>query len=199
MEMTENAPFLHLTCPSEHCIMLTEPSVSVVPGFLIAYTTNLQDEELLLEQERRLGSRLLVRECWQKVLSQAGVLISSSISGGCLQQRFQEAAACLQGRCWLHLEPLRMRFKLPCPSGTGISLPEPELRQILTDKPSFYSSALVCNYCYGAENEIILFDTDDTMQEKLRLAQSEGFTGAVYTADEPEKYPLTTRLQTDKL
>ena len=122
----------------------------------------------------KLGSRLLLPEAWSQLLPQAGVLVSSAISGGTLKERFQEAARAYSHRCWLFLEPMRMEFPLPCPTGTGTPV------SALSGHTSFYSDALCCYYSHFIrENQgfMILWDTEETMAAKLELARACGFSG----------------------
>ena len=123
----------------------------------------------LLLQLAESGRRLLVPEIWQEALPQAELLVSSAMSGGDLKQRFRQ----LPGhRCWLRLEPMRMAFPLPCPDGQGT---------VITDLPEssgFYAEALGCRYIH-APGQVILFDTEETMEQKILLAKACGFQGFV--------------------
>ena len=117
------------------------------------------------------GHRILVAECWQDVLPEAELLISSSISGGSLRQRFRQLPA---AKCWLRLERLCRTFPLPCPDGQGVpaaGLPETE---------GFYAVDLVCRYIHRP-GEVTLFDTEETLERKIQLAQECGFRGVIYT------------------
>lgn len=117
-----------------------------------------------------LGSRLLTTEYWQEAFPEAGLLISSSISGGDLEQRFRELSA--RRRCWLQLQPMAAVFPLPCPDGQGKpmdGLPESE---------GFYSKALLCRYLHSP-GQVILFDTAETLEQKTLLAKECGFEGVI--------------------
>lgn len=132
-----------------------------------------QMEALLHPLAEAMGPRLLLPEVWQEIFPQCGVLISSAISGGTFQQRLQDAPS---RRSWLLLEPVSMVFPLPCPSGQGQAAPIPQ------DGSSFYSASLCCQYTHFLRNDqgfLHLWDTDETLTEKLRLAQEAGFCGYV--------------------
>lgn len=115
-----------------------------------------------------LGNRLLVPESWAQLFPQAGLLISSAMSGGDIRQRFKEAAEHRQ--CWLQLQPMRMAFPLPCPDGEGTPVSE------LPKSEGFYSEALGCRYVHTPQ-QAVLFDTEETLEKKILLAQECGFIG----------------------
>ena len=117
----------------------------------------------------QLGEKLLVAESWQDVFPKAGVLISSSISGGNLKARFQQAAEVAQGRCWLLLERMSMSFPLPCPNGQGQPADPPR-------EEGFYAESLGCRYIHSPDRAI-LFDTEETLEQKRNLAMNVGFSG----------------------
>ena len=123
----------------------------------------------LLLQLAETGRRLLVPEIWQAALPQAELLVSSAMSGGDLKQRFRQ----LPGqRCWLRLEPMRMAFPLPCPDGQGTTVTD------LPESSGFYAEALGCRYIH-APGQVILFDTAETLEQKILLAKDCGFQGFV--------------------
>lgn len=137
--------------------------------YLAANWTDPTVEVPLLALAQALGENLLVPERWQYILPQSGLLISSAISGGDLKHRFQEAAVAHPGRCWLLLEPMSMVFSLPCLDGQGQTVEKPE-----TD--GFFAESLGCRYVHTPE-QVILFDTEETMEQKRQWAMAAGFTG----------------------
>lgn len=179
----EKSTFQVLRCPSGRCLQVKAaaslPDDIPEDTYLVAEIMEQTAQRQLLALEEKLGGRLLVPEVWQNVLQKAGILIPSSLSGGTLTDRLTEAYRAVPGRCWLYLEPLRMRFPLPCPSGAGTTLPRDTLDRLTADKPSFYTPELCCRYCYDLPDGIVLYDTEDTWQDKLHLAQSIGLSGAV--------------------
>lgn len=125
-------------------------------------------EELMLLADV-LGPRLLVSEPWQAMFPQAGVLIESSISGGDLRTRFFDAAEAYPDRCWLLAERLCAAFPLPCPDGQGKQTQPPA-------EEGFFAESLGCRYVHKP-GQVILFDTDETLQQKCRWALDAGFLG----------------------
>ena len=125
--------------------------------------------EALEALAQTLGPRLLIPEGRQAAFPQAGLLISSSISGGDLRQRFQTAAR--RRRCWLLPQRLSMEFPLPCPSGQGTPVPD------VPQKAGFYSEALGCRYIH-APGRFCLFDTEETLRRKVQWAEEAGFCGS---------------------
>lgn len=139
-------------------------------------TEDRADEAALTTLARERGPKLLVPEVWHQILPQAGILVSSSISGGTLQDRFREAAAAYPKRCWLLLEPVSMEFPLPCPSGIGKEI------TIIDYHQQFHSKELECMYSHFVRHGrgfMVLWDTEHTLLEKLELAQRCGFQGYV--------------------
>lgn len=183
----QSRDFSVLNVPSSSVIFaetVEELSQNVPEECFLAANIFLRDAEVqFLALEASLGPRLLVPEVWRDILPQAGILIRSSISGGTLKERLEDAQTASPGRCWLFLEKLRMRFPLPCPSGAGNAISEDELNTFLVTRPSFYTPELCCRYCYDLPEAMILYDTKDTQQEKIKLAQSSGFAGALILSE----------------
>jgi len=145
-------------------------------GPFAVLTKSRSDEPVLIELAQQFGSNLVVPEIWRNILPQAGVLISSAISGGTMNERVQEAAAANPRRCWLMLEPMATEFPLPCPDGIGKEI-------TITDYGnSFYSEALCCMYTHFATEQragFIVWDTEQTLLRKMELAKNAGFLGFV--------------------
>ena len=163
------------------CTLQTLPDLWSGPTAVLEWDRNDEDALRLLAQD--LGPKLVLPEVWQDVFPYAGVLISSSISGGTLGLRLQEAAIRNPQRCWLLVEPMQMQFSLPCPAGVGMPICRPHTEH------SFDSEALCCQYTHFIHNghgAMVLWDTEQTLQRKLELAQYYGFQG--YT------WPNTNRL-----
>lgn len=143
-------------------------------------TTNPNDEETLALVARHLADKLVLPEYWSQQFPQCGVLISSSISGGDLSRRFQQASEAYPHRCWMLLEPLCMEFPLPCPTGVGHAISQPP------DRPGIYSPSLCCHYTHYLQNGhgvFALWDTDETRSRKLHLAREWGFLGFASSFD----------------
>ena len=150
---------------------LSAPPVS---GPFAVLTQNREDETDLLSLAQQYGPNLVLPEVWSRLFPQAGVLISSSISGGSLKQRFQDAAQQYPDRCWLLPEPISMEFPLPCPDGTGLEIPG------LHYDNQFFSEDLGCMYTHQIKDNrgfMILWDTEETMLKKQAWAKQAGFLG----------------------
>lgn len=105
------------------------------------------------------------------------VWISSRLSGGTLKDRITQAMEASAGRLWLNIAPLCTRFSMPCPTGTGDALTREESLEIQRNCPAFFSPELCCMYCVQIEHahaHMHLFDTTQTVAEKLRLASALG-------------------------
>lgn len=105
------------------------------------------------------------------------VYCDTQISGGDLATHLSALLAQWGERLWVYLLPMRLRFCVPCPSGQGEALTEAALTQLLAQQPSHYSPALVCRYCFYADEAgawVVLFDTDETRREKCALARRLG-------------------------
>jgi len=106
------------------------------------------------------------------LLPDGGILLSGSISGGDLRRWFLDAVQQHPEGCWLLAERLSMVFPLPCPTGQGAPV------SVIPDGRSFYSESLGCRYLHEPDR-FYLFDTDETIQQKIRLAEACGFRGWV--------------------
>ena len=158
------------------CLYAPEPvplgqlrSAMAEADYLAANWSDRTAEVPLTALEKEFGDRLLVPELWRELLPKAGILISSSISGGDLRQRFRQAAETAPERCWLLTERLSMAFPLPCPDGQGQPIEPPEAE-------GFYSEALGCRYIHTPK-QVILFDTDESLEQKRQWAIEAGFLG----------------------
>lgn len=128
----------------------------------------------------RNGKRLFVPESYGGRVEQAAVLICTALSGGNLRERLGECVQRFgQGRVTLDLQRLRMSFPLPCPSGEGEPLDNPEFKEMLEKKRQsvFYSSDLCAKYFTftgSGNSRFVLFDDADTLRRKIRLGQEMG-------------------------
>lgn len=175
--------FSRLLLPSEDCLWFHDlhaiPTELPSHGTVIAEISDQQAEEPLYRLSQQLGPRLLVPEVWQQLLPDAGILISSQLSGGTLAHRLGEAQSKLPGRCWLRLDPFAQCLALPCPTGCGTDVPREKLLGLLREKTIFYSSELGCSYLYDFPNGIILFRKENETEELSAIACQAGFCGTV--------------------
>lgn len=154
--------------PHFEVIPVCDPEDLPADGIRAVLTKDRQDEAALCALSAAMGERLCVQEVWKELLPQTTLLISSAICGGDIRTRFSQAAA--ERSCCLLLEPIRTRFSLPCPSGQGEPFSE------LPPKPHFYSEALCCYYAHKPP-QLFLWDTEETLENKISLAGEAGFCG----------------------
>ena len=124
-------------------------------------------------QRRGIGVTL-AEESWQEGCG-AGILISTAVSGGTLEQRIEEVKA-RRAEIWLDLERTRRVFPLPCPDGCGSPLTQGELEQLLREGDTpFFSEALQCKASVLRDPvRMLLFDDGETLCRKAALAQRLG-------------------------
>lgn len=122
------------------------------------------------------GLELWVPEPYGDCCSTAHVMISSALSGGTLRQRLTEAIKEYSAeRVTLAIERTAADFRLPAPSGQGTPL-SPEKLQSLCAQPGvrIYNSPEFCShyFTYASEDQLhlVLFDTGDSIRDKLLLA-----------------------------
>ena len=133
-------------------------------------TSDRGDEDLLTRYAQQYPGQLIVQEVWKELLPDAPLLISSAICGGEVRDRFAFAAK--ERSCWLLIEPMRHKFPLPCPDAKGEALTS------LPENTGFFSQTLCCRYTHFP-GFVLLWDTEETLAQKLQLAKEAGFLGYV--------------------
>lgn len=175
--------FSRLLLPSKQCLQIFDlrqlPADISRDTIVLAEITDRNAEASLYQLSQQLGPRLLVPEVWQHLLPEAGVLISSQLSGGTLIHRLEEAQRMLPGRCWLRVEPFAQCLSLPCPSGCGTDVSRERLLSLLCEKTVFYSPELGCSYLYDFPKGIILFRKEEETENLSEIARQAGFCGTV--------------------
>ncbi len=100
---------------------------------------------------------------------------TSALTGGFFREYLLDAAECCDKNICLYLDPLLHRFPLPCYDGCGEKLEEDALRSYQEHHTVGFSPDLLCNYIYLAdEPAVILYDTADTLQKKVAVAEDVG-------------------------
>ena len=104
-------------------------------------------------------------------------LTDCAVSGGTLKTFLESALELSAGKLCLRLCPTAMEFSLPCRSGVGLPIAQPRLQQLQSTCPRHFSPALVMEYLTFQENgqvHLVLFDTEETLRNKQRLAEQLG-------------------------
>ena len=134
---------------------------------------------------------LLLGDAQELSLLGAGrlVRVSGAISGGSLRQYLRETVSAHGAvRVLLELPLLRMDFPIPCPGGSGETLPAGAPERLARESGAriFYSEALFVNYfTRQAENgyRMTLFDDASSLRKKLFLARELGLGAVVLYGD----------------
>ena len=129
------------------------------------------------------GWTLYVPEGYGSCAPNARVMIPSTISGGSLHLRLEEAVTRFGcSRTALALERAAEDFFLPSPTGGGLPLTREQLeQQIAKLRPSIFFSSELCARYYTYMNRdtgahFVLFDDGDTMRHKLEVARHVGIS-----------------------
>ena len=132
----------------------------------------------------RAGISLWVHETCAHAAPGGMVLVCTAMSGGDIQRRLRECCRAFGAdRIVLDLQRLRMDFPLPCPTGCGTPLTREELLSLRQKHHSsvYFSRELMANYfTYSAERgtHFVLFDDEETLRQKVSLAQRLGIPSA---------------------
>lgn len=110
-------------------------------------------------------------------------LADCAVSGGTLEDFLRKALELSEGKLCLRLQKTAMDFLLPCPSGIGAPVSTAELEQLREKYPCHFSPALMTDYLTHIEVgqlHLTLFDTEETIAKKLKLAETLGVPMAFY-------------------
>ena len=150
-------------------------------------------EALTARLERSLqaaGRSLYVNEPYAACTESARVLISSALSGGTLEARLTEALERYgRPRLVLAVERVAEAFCLPAPSGRGEYLTPGQVEALRRRHGArVHRSRELCEsyftYQDGEQTRLVLFDTDEDVREKLRLAQRLGLERVLLALEE---------------
>ena len=134
---------------------------------------------------RGRGLRLFVSEPYGSAAPNAGVLLSTALSGGSLQGRLEAAGETFgPGRLAIWIERTAEDFLLPSPSGAGAPLTVEELERRRSEYGAdvFFSGELCAHYftyMAGEKGHFVLFDDAGSIRKKLRLAEGLGVRTAL--------------------
>ena len=147
----------------------------------------VQQLDTMLPRFRR---RLYVPETYVAAAQYALILICTALSGGCLQQRLEEAVGRHSApRIALDLQRLAMDFPLPSPSGEGTPIAIPELQRQITGRSVFFSEELCARYFTCQKNRhthFVLYDDAHTLRRKMELAAQLGIQDGFVMLPETE-------------
>ena len=173
---------------------LTAPIPSSAPG--IRRQTGKQNGELLLlppgvplpcgdfslvlslsksvtRSQAASGLFLLDPACAEE-FPRSQVYITACSSGGTLTEYWQSSLSKWDSRLWLLLLPVCRRFPIPCPDGQGEEISQEESARLQSISSVHFCEEFLCRYCFGMGSGAAwmhLFDTAETMQQKLDLAE----------------------------
>ena len=110
-------------------------------------------------------------------LPEGCLLADCAVSGGTLESFIRRALVAAQGKLCLRIFPVYADFPLPCPPGQEQSLTQEACAALCRDLPRHHTQALCtayCTYISADRLHVVLCDTQDTVQEKLQLADALG-------------------------
>lgn len=155
--------------------------------------------------------RLFVPEDFAPTAPHTAVMIPSSLSGGSLELRLEEAVERFgPARTALALEKAAEDFTLPAPTGCGTPLSPKALAQLKERlSPSvFFSGDLCARYFTYMDGEgrahFVLFDDEDTLRRKVEVARRAGIHTFLAAWDQVsscaahigiQRYPSSRNLQ----
>ena len=140
---------------------------------------------------------LFLPEEYAASLPEAGILLSSALSGGSFVHRVEEAVHRFPpNRLILAVEKIAADFLLPASDSRGHPLTQEELSSHIDH--SFFSPALCAQYATYRDGSdrihFVLYDNAHSIAEKIRLARSSGITRFLLPWSEisscPEQYGL---------
>lgn len=139
------------------------------------------------------GLSLIVPEAYAGVTEQAGILLSTALSGGSLELRLREAVERHGAeRLVFALERMGDDFTLPAPAGRGRRLSGEELSALRARRPCIYWSEDLCAryFTYRARDGVhfVLFDDAASLRRKLTLGQKLGIRRCAAAWEEIEAF-----------
>lgn len=147
-------------------------------------------ERVAVQLEENLSRRsmpLIVPEGYGGCTRQAGVAVSSALSGGSWKMRLEEAGTRLGGmeRVVVLVERVAEDFFLPSPTGSGRRMSREELQECMSRRsPSVFFSGDLCAHYFTYRSQdsgvhFILYDDAGSIAKKLQVAQSLGVRRAL--------------------
>ena len=133
-----------------------------------------------MQKEHR---RIFLPESYAAAAQKSSVLICTALSGGNITQRLRDARTA--GCTALDVQRLRMDFSLPASSGEGTPLSGEELQKLISqEQPAVFFSPDLCaryfTYARDGRVHFVLFDDAETLNRKVRIGASLGFSTALF-------------------
>lgn len=170
--LASSAPGIHRQTGKQHGeLLLLPPGVPLPCG---DFSLVLSLSKSVTRSQATSGLFLLNTACAEE-FPRSQVYITSQISGGTLTEYWQSSLSKWGSRLWLLLFPMCHRFPIPCPDGQCEEISPDDSRQLQNSSHVHFCEEFLCHYCYGADDGgawMHLFDTSETMQQKLDLAES---------------------------
>ncbi len=119
-------------------------------------------------------------------LPESCLLADCAVSGGTLEAFIRGAMEAAHGRLCLRILPVYADFPLPCSPGQEQMLARDAAATLGQSQSRHYSQALGTEYFTYTEHgrlHAVLYDTQDTLRGKLRLADSLGVPCALVPQD----------------
>ena len=109
------------------------------------------------------------------------VCVCSHITSNTLKAQLSEAIATYGARLWFLVSPFCDVYPLPCPPGGGKRISRTASAILRSERSGLYTDAFCCNYCAPVSpvQSLHLYDTQQTVEKKLALAQLLGIKNAL--------------------
>ena len=133
--------------------------------------------------EGRIDSELFLEPGPVFLLPPEATIVSSRICSGSLRQRLSQTKDTYGVNLWFLIEPMCHLFPLPCPDYSGKPVSEKESLEIRKKHTVYDSPDFLCQYCVMQDCDTVsvhLFDTPQTAEQKIRLAESIGIDNIIY-------------------
>lgn len=134
--------------------------------------------------------------CEPKNIPPGFYLTDCAVSGGTLESFLNTAMELSGGKLCIRLNLIAMDFVLPCRTGLGTPIIPSRLEQLRKAYVSHFSPALMMQYLTYLEHgqlHAVLFDTLDTLDKKLKLAETLGVPMALCPKSYSQEYDMPLR------
>ena len=128
-----------------------------------------------------LSAQTLLPVSFAARFSENPVYLSSQLTHGTLREHLMRGLAQCGDRLWLLIEPYCTLFPLPCPKKAGVRISRAASAILRAEHAPCYTETFCCNYCAPLPPEagLHLYDTQDTIAQKLALAAALGVQNVI--------------------